>query len=42
MLEAVDETNALFMALVEQYLEIVDAGGDPADQRAWQDRVLRG
>jgi hypothetical protein len=41
MLDAVDETNALFMALVEQYLEIVDAGGDPADQRAWQDRVLR-
>jgi hypothetical protein len=35
-----ETTGRLFVALAEQYLEIIDDGLDPADSRSWQNRKL--
>jgi len=36
----VEESARLFVSLVEEYLAIVDGGGDPAEADVWQDKEL--
>jgi Protein kinase domain len=39
-IERIDRVARLFVALVEEFLEIVDAGGDVLDPRAWDGKAL--
>jgi hypothetical protein len=39
-IQRIDRVARLFVALVEEYLEIVDAGGDVLDPRAWDGKTL--